>query len=425
MTQELTHYITLSENDVHSAQPKIRLSFRGSNELSRTTTYSIVCKFEREDNETDKPVIFEWKHQPPVFGPSGFRLLHRTKTGLEEVTDVEELPKLESKKTTDKLTITGYNNGLWQLAPGASKEFLVNLPPEYQKATLVGETYELLWAGGKIGLWDWGTIQDHIGQELAPRGEDDQLILPAGAHVSFKVIVQEPPWPGRDAYEAQYGYHLANVAEDHWRTVQRLDNPPPPKLIDASERNPDAPKLKVDVICPSKIIINQGTCPSVKVTYEGSPTNRPITFRTDVFDDFHNFPVYRQEDGKWVYHADNDDGCGGFRLVEDHNIVVNVGQDKRFVSLKPGESWTEGLSYVEHDTWGRLPDDKEVGDVYRILFCGDTVDWWDWGTKEEHEQTVIELDGSSTSVQVPKDNGGRPKLVLPSSEPVEFTLVEG
>jgi hypothetical protein len=53
------------------------------------------------------------------------------------------------------------------------------------------------------------------------------------------------------------------------------------------------------------------------------------------------------------------------------------------------------------------------------------MDWWDWGSMDEHRETVVKLPcWVAGEVTEPKDNGGRPRLVVPASEWIEFTLIE-
>lgn len=71
-----------------------------------------------------------------------------------------------------------------------------------------------------------------------------------------------------------------------------------------------------------------------------------------------------------------------------------------------------------------LPDDRKPGERLRYQFKGNTLDWWDWGTAEDHAQTIVTLPGSGVEpISSPKDNEGRPKVVIPASNIVEWTVV--
>lgn len=72
-----------------------------------------------------------------------------------------------------------------------------------------------------------------------------------------------------------------------------------------------------------------------------------------------------------------------------------------------------------------FPNDAAPGDRFRYLFKGATLDWWNWGNFEDHEDTVVWVPGwLRAKVQDPKYNEGRPTVVVPASNAVEFTLVD-
>jgi len=63
-------------------------------------------------------------------------------------------------------------------------------------------------------------------------------------------------------------------------------------------------------------------------------------------------------------------------------------------------------------------------DVFRYVFKGVEIDWWDWGDSSDHEETIVKLPCFINGRVVdPKDNGGRPKLIVPASNSIEFTIV--
>jgi hypothetical protein len=115
--------------------------------------------------------------------------------------------------------------------------------------------------------------------------------------------------------------------------------------------------------------------------------------------------------------------CGLFDL-DDPDIKVHVREDIEFISLRPGESWTTTYQ-VQTLTETRLPKDVRVGDRFRYQFLGAlNVNWWDWGHIEnEHAETTVVLPFSRGRVVEPADNGGRPRLVVPASDLVEFQVV--
>lgn len=170
---------------------------------------------------------------------------------------------------------------------------------------------------------------------------------------------------------------------------------------------------------------------TTKVIYhglaDGAEDGRPITFRLYALQNLdtlaEGFHLYCRSNGKWERYYDHDFVCG-WKIYDDPDIPVNVSQDEGFVSLQPGECWTWS-QLMQNPTWSGLPDDRAVGDVFRFMYKGGTVDWWDWGAREEHANTVVKIPCWITgNVTDPADNAGRPKLVVPASNAVEFTIVE-
>jgi hypothetical protein len=174
----------------------------------------------------------------------------------------------------------------------------------------------------------------------------------------------------------------------------------------------------------------------VKVTYDGragleseKQEVRPITFHKYAFEALdgprEGFRLYRRSkvDNRGWETCKLDDGTG-FMIVDDPDVSVCVGQDENFVTLHPGQFWTTSRR-LQGESWTSLPANVEVGDVFQYMIKGTTVDWWDWGSREEHMETVVKLPcWYAGSVVDPADNGGRPKLVVPASNVVQFTVTE-
>ncbi|KAJ5553756.1 hypothetical protein N7494_003134, partial [Penicillium frequentans] len=79
--------------------------------------------------------------------------------------------------------------------------------------------------------------------------------------------------------------------------------------------------------------------------------------------------------------------------------------------------------FLDDELWN-FPNNLQPGDVFRFVFTGATVVWWDWGSKDlVHTQTVVTAEEIPFgSVVDPADNGGRPELVVPTSNQVEFAF---
>jgi len=161
-------------------------------------------------------------------------------------------------------------------------------------------------------------------------------------------------------------------------------------------------------------------------------TTRAITFRSwssiglDTPDG--GFKLLRRPhggDGDTPWEScDSSEGGMGCGLFDDPDRAVKVVAHEHFTTLRLGESWTR-VARLQGPWHTRLPEDIVPGDVFRYAFDGVVVDWWDWGNAEDHAETVVMLRcWECAAVTDPADNGGRPKLVVPQSEPVEFK-VEG
>lgn len=137
---------------------------------------------------------------------------------------------------------------------------------------------------------------------------------------------------------------------------------------------------------------------AVTVTYVGpqSPTTfpHPITLHTWPFSDPEFLVLAREhgDGGEWE-EIKADDGCMGFRLVDNPPIRTNAGTHKSFISLAPGESWS--VSHEVHRgsrVFTHVPRDAQLGEGFRYTFtAGSSLDWWAWGAKEEHVKTEVWL----------------------------------
>jgi hypothetical protein len=130
-------------------------------------------------------------------------------------------------------------------------------------------------------------------------------------------------------------------------------------------------------------------------------------------------------EGGWEVCELYDSGVTGFFFYDDDDLEVYVGQKgEEFASLRPGESWTTTTCLQEWPDIA-LPRDSMTGDVFRYRVIRAGTGWWDWGSMEDHRETMVKLPcGPTGDVTDPKDNGGRPRLVVPVSEWFEFTLLE-
>ncbi|KAI0973683.1 hypothetical protein F4678DRAFT_425537 [Xylaria arbuscula] len=214
------------------------------------------------------------------------------------------------------------------------------------------------------------------------------------------------------------------------------------------------PVFTVKLTCPTTITPKEIFEITVIVTYEGISSKsgqhsteiatvagaRPVTFHTlatenplGLGEGFYSY--WRKSDSALWEECDLDYGDGGdvgcYGIADDPDVTVRVGQEdddgavQLFVTLEPGQSWTT-TRRLQDSGFTNLLRGAAVGDVFRYTFRGAAVDWWDWGSKGlEHRDTTVKLPcWIAGEVTEPSDNGGRPAVIMPSSEDVEFTLVE-
>lgn len=362
------------------------------------------------------PLIFEWCTATQGFEIPGLVLLRHTAVGLESIA-VDHSEQLDTSRHGPVL-INGWNQTLWELDTNGSFTLMSSLPGRYQELLKTDETYTLLWPGANLTLWEYGTMREHMGQELDDK--DQPLLLPGGPHITFSTHTENKPWPDRAATEARIGFDRANFAEETWRREQARAKDAFPR-VSIVERGPDAPVFTIALECPSTICHDETVEAVSKVTYEAEADAQPVTFHINMFQDNNSYQTGRFRDGNWVNY-DGDSGCG-FRIMDDPDVPVTVGQSEHFVSLRPGESWT--TSQCLGIDWYGVPDDTKNGEVFRYVFCGGTLDWWNWGSKADHEGTIVKLPCFINGpVADPQDNDGRPALVVPKSNVVEYTYIK-
>jgi hypothetical protein len=173
----------------------------------------------------DRPCILDLSPIIHGFSPSGFVLFHRLPDGSLEEVKVDRTGLIKVAEETGPIVINGWNQSVWELAPGGDVKVRCTLPERYHKALKPGEMYAFLWPGNEIARWDWGTIREHMGLEVKSRSTEEALTLPrlilsGGAHVSFTVHLESNPWPIRSEREEKVGFALANLDEQRWRSEQ-------------------------------------------------------------------------------------------------------------------------------------------------------------------------------------------------------------
>lgn len=211
------------------------------------------------------------------------------------------------------------------------------------------------------------------------------------------------------------------------------------KLTVPPRKSVGAPVLSVALECAPTFKPTDKIQLVARVTYDGvagrdgsiEKSAQPITFRAwsvlHLDEDIlrHGFrlylrrPVAADDEGDWEECLPDPDANEGYRIYDGPDVSVSVTTYKNFTSLRPGESWT-GPKYF--DTI--LPDELVPGYVFCCGFKGGVADWWDWGSAEDHKDTMVELPSYlAGKVTNPSDNEGRPELVVPASQPIQFRIV--
>ncbi|KAJ5922028.1 hypothetical protein N7516_009731 [Penicillium verrucosum] len=389
MDSELQSIIRFFEHDRPPNTPRLSMevepTFPAISLADPTGGFNVTIR--RAEDDCDKPCIFRWSGLYDAWGPSGFVIFQHTPDGLKRI---EGTPKRPPPHT---IKITGYEVETEELLPGQTLRRNIGAPGPFLDHMVAGERYELVWLGAEYALWAWGTLREHWEQEIGQ--------------------VQEP------LEHRPYGE----------------------PLVEKSDRIPRAPYMSVSLEGPSEMSKTEKLFYiTMKITYDG-PTNedheainddiKPIIIHDYPFtyDQFRlqrrcfDYDPSKDSNGRsiqWKTYFE-DEGNQGWRIVDEPDVEVNVTDPEFFRSLKPGESFVR-KNYLE---FFDLHPDTVVGDTYRYQYCGGCVDWWIWGDCEEHAKTVVKLPCWLYGLVVdPADNDGRPVIMVPSSNFVEFTVVE-
>lgn len=212
-------------------------------ELCMTMPYRIHFTYTRPADDVDgRPIVCRWTPWSNL-ARRRFVLLHEKGTsGDVEPVEVGPLDGLvDSFYEGETTTCSAYNSAVWDLGPGKTFAPTGHLTANYQTRLVPGETYHLLWPGGVIDMWDWGT-KDELGrvgkllksravqqQEEEDEEEDEEkkkkklpvLVLRPAAGIKFKAVETDEPFPDRTKYIRRAGphtsYDTANQRERQWR----------------------------------------------------------------------------------------------------------------------------------------------------------------------------------------------------------------
>ncbi|KAF7184721.1 hypothetical protein CNMCM7691_006144 [Aspergillus felis] len=404
---KLSSFIRYSGPDVPLGTPRLTLSLKAKEYLflDLATSYPIIFTITRDayDPQT-QPCIIHWDPIEDGFGQLGIMLVHSNYDFTEDLEPVQVNSNQLRAKSLHPREVSTSDPCFKQLNPGSSVSWEVALPSVYFDSFLPGQFYKILWVGGQISLWDWGTLAEHSGRTLRPNSS--AVVLPGGPR------------------------HLLSIPPEESDIDDVGPLPPSPRPILAPARMSGAPVFSLSIAGPATLSMRDRNPAGIlrypvtmTLSYDAAPDGldgKPVTFHTFIFKD-----IDRRQEGFRLYFKQKDDWspheiAGSFTYHEyrfSERVPVNVGRDNqsKFGALVPGESWSFTREVTD------FPKNAAPGDKFRYGFKGAQLDWWDWGHFRDHENTVVWINGK---VRDPKDNGGRPGLVVPASNWVEFTVVE-
>ncbi|PYH79529.1 hypothetical protein BO82DRAFT_434049 [Aspergillus uvarum CBS 121591] len=408
MEDPFSQYIKIPEPHRRPNAPIITISLRAADPRYVLNPTSLGVRIhthrasdQKSSKEQDQPCILDWTGVE-----AGLLLFRHLPTGKYEPVTFEHIDS--STKPQPPHHLLGFSQlnipDRWVLAPGNTT---APVHPRIERHAYhglqPGERYEILWPGAEIPRW---ALRD-VREATAPEPKAVPLVVPGGARCSFMLEGEREPAP-----------------------MPRAWSPPP---LEQTDRVPGAPVLTVELKATTSHWNPRKYFPITwTITYHGTagreddpPDNpRPITFRAYNFRTYGTFRAYRQryEDGEWESY--DEDGGYTFPSGPDDPHQVNVGKEREkagFISLRPGQTYSRSVHLYSQDD---LPRHPATGEILRYRFKGCVLDWWDWGTLDNHVDTVVTVPGFlGGEVLEPSDNGGRARAVVPASNLVELTVV--
>lgn len=419
--------------------PNITLELhRTSDTLSTTQPYRFKLVLRRHADSHDGPCTLFWNVREHGFSQGHFELLHKTEAGFEKVdVDVGSVHG-QLKDTQPTVIVTKHHSYLNELPLSGEKTFGTGMGEHCQRVLIPGEVYQLNWAGAVVDYWAWGSIEEVTSEGLEYRGfsapTPERLFLPAAEGFMFSVKEEDEPWPDRAEKVKRFGYNMANCLEEKWRERQAqlrfettlANNLPKPEERKISD--PGAPIFHVKLEAPSQMIRGEKFRVKVHITLQGNDHEpSSATFHTALMYSAFRLARLRNQEGEdpdkgniWEPCPSQIYGCS--ILADGDDVRVNVSQHEDFVSVHAGEEWTYEYTLFEPNGED-VPADTVLGDRFRVWFIGMELDWWDWGSAEEHVDTEVSLPSYiGGRVTYPKNTGGRPKAQLTASDPIEITV---
>ncbi|RAH53136.1 hypothetical protein BO85DRAFT_472250 [Aspergillus piperis CBS 112811] len=336
-------------------------------------------QYTEKDRRSDAPAFSLALQGPGRLSRTSPYLFHVTLQRVDEVNDhCGELHQVKLPEYTILPQLEHWHFSPYNIhKPGNVQQYYDVIPDRLIPYLQTGERYVLLWPGQQYGSWNW-----------TDKVENSKVVLPGGPFLSF--------------------------------TVKDNENTPiMPTLISGAQECRPTLIAKVEC-CPQDQVALQDdlVLATLHVTYV--PTSgsggRPFTFNTA------GLTV-----GLWVWRdrwvSLRGFVCGGaWAFVDDPDMQVSPGRDKGFASLRPGETWSEVLQLpLLTDMESNDGGEARAGEGIRCLFKGLRLDWWVWGSREDHLETTVTI--PATGSWTVREPGEQPNAFIPAAAPVNLEII--
>ncbi|KAH3209848.1 hypothetical protein KXV77_006634, partial [Aspergillus fumigatus] len=178
--------------DTSLGTPRLTLSFKAKEHLFLDLAESYCINFtitRDEDDPQIQPCIIHWDPIEDAFGQPGIMLVRSNFDFTEDLEPAQvNCDQLQAKSLHPRV-VSMSDPCFRQLDPGSSISYKVALPSVYFDSFLPGQCYKILWVGGQIFLWDWGTLAEHYGRTLGPNST--AVVLPGGPRHFLSIAPEE------------------------------------------------------------------------------------------------------------------------------------------------------------------------------------------------------------------------------------------
>jgi hypothetical protein len=407
-------------------------------EVSTTQPCHIHFTIRRLPDSQKSPCIISWNDFSEIFYEGSLELYHETDQGSKKVDTgpFKSPPPDPLEDISDQIRITPQNRGplkLHEIKPGSSVTLRHILPESYHRCLISGQKYNLRWSGRYIKHWTWARL--YYGNKISFRNQD-HLHLPPTEGFAFSVVDENKQWPDRKSVEERFGFNIANTHEWIWRREQealqsRTDNIKTEDNFECRQdqeegpKDPALPTFSATLEASPTFSVDKPFKVALHIKYEETfPKLDPVTFHLDRFHSHFDLLQRESKQGLDMWERCPTENTTGFMIVDDPDVRVNVAQHESFASLKQGETVTEDYN-LHHPSGGHFPSDMVAGDYFRIRWTGTTLDWWDWGTSEDHRDTEALLPCFISAAVIDCNKGmGNKKVAIRRARDIYAVVVD-